>query len=176
MSIQRTTLTNAKNYDATVFEGTSRPELLECLRAWFNGWEEERPNAVDDEVLSDAGILLGKSGYENLDKETLDWYLERSSSIRHEIMADFLIGYWRTAKQAHADVIQRLLLSLNELPHESWAYAASLLALYKAVSSRIVRPSSLLQDVRNALLNHLNHLQEAGLHKGVAQFLEYLRE
>src|SRR5258706_11095045 len=176
MSILRTALDYAKDYDETVFKDTSRSELIECLRAWFNVWEEGQPKALDYEALSDAGRLVGRSGHENLDKETLDWYLERRSPIRHEIMADFLIGYWRTAKQADADVLKRMLLSLNELTHESWAYAASLLALYMAVSSGIVSPPSPLQDVQNALLNHLNHLEVTGLHNGVAQLLEYLRQ
>jgi len=179
MSMQRKILDEAKEYDSSVLEHTSRSELWECLRAWFAVCEEGRQKqgtkTFDEERLSEAGLLVGASKHENLDRDTLDWYLERPTATRYEIMTGFLMGYWHTTKHANADAILKVLHSLNELPLVSWVYAVSLLALYEAVSSKIVVPDSLLQDVQTALLDNLRRLEEQGLHKGVAQYLEYLR-
>lgn len=174
MTLPFTALTNARDTDPGLIRDLPRDTVVSRLREWFGIWEQ-RSGEVDHEVLGDAGILLGESGHPNIDGDAGAWHDERPSIRREEIVSDFLAGYWRTAAKANADVVLGLVGWLNRIPVESWPFAATLLALFVAATTRDLElPDAIRAEVRRRLLTELTALRRSGLHKGVAQYLDYL--
>jgi hypothetical protein len=175
MSFSSDIFVHAADFDESVFAGVSRSALIENLLGWFDAWLEDG-QWIDPESICDAGILVGKSGFERLDAEAWDWHSQEPTSKRHELVADFLWGYWRTAKRPSADTVNDVIAGLNDLPREHWAFAASLFALYAIYawgSERV--PRELAERVEEVLVHELHELETAGLHPGLAATLRNVK-
>ena len=176
MKLPQTVFSKAKGLDKTVFTNVSRVEALGSLFDCFERWEKHQ-GYLDPEPMEEIGILFGESDYDNLDKETWSWFCETPSMTRHEIVADFLWGYWNTSKIPNLEVIQMLMDSMDEVPPEHWAFAASLFALNMVYGRGRERlPKHRVAGIREVLLHRLAQLEANGLHKGLAGLLRHVRK
>ncbi|HEX7315418.1 MAG TPA: hypothetical protein VF297_15960 [Pyrinomonadaceae bacterium] len=174
MNIDPAVFDDKRRMDAALFAAVDRASLLGSLTAALGAWE--RRSFVDDEVLLFAGMAVRESGHAGVDEAVFDWWHAAPTLARQEIAADFLWGYWHSAGKVHAPSVTALLDSLDALPSDSTAYAATLLALFSVATARpanLSAPQSV--RVRETLLAHLERLERSGQHPGVAASLEYLR-
>lgn len=165
----------AREVEPETLAAESPEDVAESLRGWLELWETR--DYVDDELLSDVGILIGESGHAGQDSRTWSWLRLDPTERRLEICAGFFQGYWRSAESPDASVVNELENSLARLDATGSAYAGTLLALYTAVVRRdSFLPADAKERLRGVLLQHLARLRERGLHRGVVAYLQHIEE
>lgn len=144
-----------------------------AVLAFLDDWT--RHSFVDDEVLSYAGVVVGKRRGNRIDRAVAEW-LRQAPDSRCEIASSFLWGYWRVARDLDLHAVADLRKAADDLKNkkESGAYRATLLALYSAATSNRLGQHK-RGEIRNLLLEHLSVLEQSHLHKGVASLLVKLR-
>jgi hypothetical protein len=121
--------------------------LLEWLRLWLSG------GFIDGEYIADAGILVGGSRHTEMDLVPWDLLCSEPTLPMHNVVGAFLDGYWAVRAASASFNLAAYSGTLEALPPNDRAYAATALALYSALCSRASRLTSTQQSmVRQRLL------------------------
>lgn len=161
---------NAGNLDASSLANSTEAELTLSLLEWFDLWES-RPHILDDEIIGNAGMLVGDAGFENIDRAVFNWITTKFSTLRQEIGADFLCGYWRTTQKIDDAMILPFINLLDRIEIESWAFAASVYALYRLAFGNAELTEATRQQLHSHLLVFRERMIRQGIHEGISQSL-----
>ncbi len=175
MTVDFMTFNRARDEDPACLAVAPRADVVKALSGWLASWEA--CSSVDDEAIYFAGLLVHRSGHVGVDQDVVDWVRAAPTPFRREVAGYFLWGYWATARTLRRPSLDFLTAALANLPVESSAYAATLLALYPlALSRKAPMTEAERQNLRADLLARAKPLQAQGLHPGIVALLAELAD
>ena len=97
---------------------------------------DSRPDDIDFDRLMSSGILLARANKEPLDETALEWFFERPTTKRLDIVSAFLNGLWKRGyrrKPVDADRITTLIQARNRVDANADAEYSFVQALSQAM-------------------------------------------
>jgi hypothetical protein len=172
--LNQTMLENPTEQDEQALRTAPLDELVAVIRDYLDVWTQR--SFVDDEVIWYAGVIVGKTKRNGIDKYVREWINKEPTSERIAIGCSFLFGYWRFASELDLPMVDFLLDLVEKSPRESSTYATALYVLYAGFAEQKSNvEDSYFQSVRRVLLDQLEFLEESDLHPGARDTLSYLR-
>lgn len=147
-------------------QAAPRSDIESAIVAEFEAWQ--RRGRADIDELPFAGAMVGRLDIENADQCAYEWAGGDASSLKLEIVADFLWGYWPFSRRVHEPMILELLSALLKLPRHSDAYGSVMLALASGVTvQQSTLPSTQIATNVETMRTEIQILRETGLQAGV---------
>ena len=173
MTLTIKTFAYARDQDPAVLDGEARGAVIATLTEWLRIWLPA--SFIDGEYIADGGILVGKSHHTEMDLVAWELLCNEPTLPMHNVVGAFLDGYWGPRAVSASFDLAAYSGTLDRLPLNDRAYAATALALYSALCSRASRLASTQQDMlRQRLLSARGKILSHNVLPYVLGSLDYL--
>ncbi len=173
MTLTIKTFANARDQQPAVLDGEERGAVIATLLEWLRSWLPA--SFIDGEYIADGGILVGDSRHAEMDLVAWELLCNEPTLPMHNVVGAFLDGYWAARAVSESFDLAAYSGTLDRLPLNDRAYAATALALYSVLCSRASRLTGTQQSmVRQRLLTARGKILSHNVLPYVLGSLDYL--